>query len=560
MKNKIISIILSSLLFTNSLYAIDVPLEQSQTTSASEWSDPASGLTYQNFGSVKFKFKKKTQNFTPWLKARAPSISAGCGGVSLDAGFAAFLDLETIGKQLEQASASVGMGVIVVLLQTMPSIGKAFENVQKLIRKLQSMLANSCQSTIAMLNNNPEVKKAKDKTNDWLSENLAADYFNTKMKGATDKISGWLDMVSCQSTDKICLVNAAAVALGIVDESKDGEKKSPERSIGISRGVANKLASSMTITDTETKVAWGDTIQNVFVNRKFEGKTVNITAEEGTYELLKIALFGTLAVPYKDGVDMTTGLENGKLSSDPAVLKELADNIETGKGIKPVYNLQYYPSINEKEEVAKFFTGEGLTGTATNSIDVPSGFNIRTVIIPEQTKVDSSTGSLLSMTYMEAESGFDASITFPLEFSGIYNSTYETILNVLNPDAYAAPATPIGVFMPKGNQYVSMIKSYSKEKDYPKYADLLAKINVKYAMQDLVRSAKADAIAAINTGKVDEAKAVIYLKSINEREKEINKLIEDFSGDVIYINNLDQIFINMKKSALEEKFNRLRGK
>ena len=110
MKNRIITLSLVTSLLVSSINAESLLLEQTGSTSSSSWKDPASGITYQNFGSVNFKFKKNVTSFAPWAKFRAPSIKAGCGGVSLDAGFAAFLDLEAIGKQLEQATASVGMG------------------------------------------------------------------------------------------------------------------------------------------------------------------------------------------------------------------------------------------------------------------------------------------------------------------------------------------------------------------------------------------------------------------------------------------------------------------
>jgi len=171
MKNRIISLSLVATLSLNTTLSA-LPLTgtgydvgggfTTTTNGASEWKDPLTGMNYYNFGSKHFKFNSATKRYVAWAKVRPPSVNAGCGGVSLDGGFAAFLDLEEIGKQLETAISSVGMGVIVALLQTMPSLAKAFEDVQKLVRKIQQLLQNSCQMTSQYLSNNQTLKDAKD--------------------------------------------------------------------------------------------------------------------------------------------------------------------------------------------------------------------------------------------------------------------------------------------------------------------------------------------------------------------------------------------------------------
>jgi len=557
MKNKAISLSLVLIMTFSSLSAVVLPLDQSSSTSAASWKDPASGMTYNNFGSVSFKFKKTTTSFAPWMKARAPSISAGCGGISMDGGFASFLDLETIGKQLEQAVSSIGMGVIVVLMQTMPSIAKAFEDIQKLIRKLQSMLANACQSTVALLNSTPAIKESKDKARNWMSENSGASFVNKQMGGALKKVEEWEKMLDC-GTGLECAVSNVKLLLGGANVKKE-EGTETAKAKGVSSKTGNALASIFTVADTKTKVIWKDTIKKVYEERKFEGRVVSISAEYGVYEELKIALFGTLAVPYKDGVDIITGIKDGKLDSDPAAIKEMAKEIEDGKGLKPTYKLQYYPAVNNEDDISNFFTGEGLIGTATNVLSIPSDFNIVTIIVPEDTKPDAIGGSLLSFTYQEAGQNFSDSNTHPLEWAGIQTATYETILNALDSIKYPAPQTPIGVFMPKGDVYVSMIKEYAEAKDYPKYADLLAKINVKYAVQDLVRSARTEAVASLSADLSDDVAINAYLYTIESRSKAILKKIEDFSGDVAYLNDIDQVFMQLKKTAKEERMLRVRG-
>ncbi len=560
MRNKLISLSLICSLLLSNANAGSLILEKSSTTSASEWKDPASGITYNNFGSVNFKFKKNVTSFAPWVKARPPSLNAGCGGVSLDAGFAAFLDLETIGKQLEQATSSIGMGVITVLLQTMPSIAKAFENIQKLIRKLQSMLANACQSTVSLLNSDPQVKKAKDNASSWLSENSGADYFNETMEGATKKVEKWEKMLTCDVSDVACVKNATLVAFGIADDKKSAEKIAKRETKAIPYKLSNAIVSPYTVADVGAKK---DTLVNVLVNDKFDGHTLNMDADERQYIALRIAIFGTLAVPYADGVDSTQGLNvsTGKMSTDATVIKELAQAIEKGSARKPSYKLKYYDKINTTAEIVKFLTGDGLTGTNTNSIKVPSDFNYRIVLGAENsTKTGGSEGSLVSRTYLEAKSTYNQANSYTIEWAGIQNASYLTILHELDSITYAAPATPIGVFMPKGSDYLSMVKKYANKKDYPKYADLLAKINVKYAMSELIRSAKREAKLAIAASQTDSIEVDKYIKVIEDIEKQIQDKFKDYSGDVVYLNNLDQIFDNMKQTTLQKRLNRAKGR
>ncbi|WP_294961490.1 conjugal transfer protein TraH [Sulfurimonas sp.] len=559
MKNKIISIsLVLALLFTSS-NAADLVLQQSSTTASSEWKDPSSGITYNNFGAVNFKFKKSVTSFAPWVKARPPSITAGCGGISLDAGFAAFLDLETIGKQLEQAISSVGMGVIVVLLQTMPSLAKAFENIQKLIRKLQSMLANACQSTVALLNNNKTTSKAKKETQDWLSENSGADYFNDTMQGAVDKVEKFEKMLDCETTDTACIKNATAVAMGM--SAKPGVTAKPKKEVlgVVSSVLADVVTSKYSIADAYSVKK--DTLKKVLNDNEFDSKSLNISSEERNYEAMRIAIFGVLAVSSENGTMAITGLdEDGKIELSAESKKAIAEAVVKGNSLSPSYKLNFYPPINDSETVVSFITGEGLTGTSTNSIKVPTDFEYVLLLSSEKTSKDGGAdGSITSKFYLQANGDYNPTNSYDLNFAGIKNATYETILHILDSATYSAATTPIGVFMPKGSQYVSIIKKYAESKDFPKYADLLAKINVKYAMEQLIRDAKKDAADSIRTNAENAHEADRYIKGIEDISKRIAKALVDYSGDVIYLNNLDSIFNSLKQDTLQKRLNKAKA-
>lgn len=563
MRNKLISLSLICSLLLSNANAGSLILEKSSTTSASEWKDPASGITYNNFGSVNFKFKKNVTSFAPWMKMRAPSINAGCGGVSLDAGFAAFLDLETIGKQLEQAASSIGMGVIVVLLQTMPSIGKAFENVQKLIRKIQSMLANSCQSTVNFLKNNKTLSKAKDSMDTVVSDKSGVGWFNDQMGSVVEKMEKFEDVLKCDPADSKCVKNAAIIAFMGSSNPEVANVGGNKSSNGVPSKIENAILKNYTLSNAGQVKA--DSLKNVLDNAKFDGHTISVDTRELQYIALRIAIFGTLATAAENGTKNISILNDGVGSADTqdsSKVQDLAKQLQKGSS-GPTYGLMYIEPVSSMDDIINFLTGEGLTGTATYSVKVPTDLKYKLLLSStETTPAGGPSGSLVSRIYLEANEQFDNSNNYDITWSGIKNSSYETILNVLDSTKYSAPTIPIGVFMPKGNEYVNMIKKYAEKKDYPKYADLLAKMNVKYAVSQLVREAKEEVLKTTTIAPTNANAIVLekYLKSVDEIEKNIQEKLKDYSGDVVYLNSLDQIFDNMKQITLQKRLNRAKGR
>jgi hypothetical protein len=556
MKNRVISLILVGALTVTSTLQAEM-FEQTSSTSYSQWKDPASNITYTNFGSVNFRFKKGVRNFAPWVKLRPPGVKAGCGGVSLDAGFAAFLDLETIGKQLEQAISSVGMGVIVVLIQTMPSIGKAYENIQKLIRKMQSLLQNSCQLTVQGLSNDPWVLDKKKQMEDAVNENEGMQWFNDSMKGAIAKVDAAKSILTCDSTDHKCLENAKnvlSINSPVADKSGNVAKSA---STGIDEPIVesiNSLYGSITSVPAKTP---SDSISNVF-SKKFDTKTFIVDTSDMTAYKLKMAMFGTLAIKAGDGDDGLKGLkEDGTI--DP---QEAAEATEDSSG-GPSYTTIFTPPMNGIPEVTKFLTGVDVNGTAvTNTIYIPADINYVVKLSCDKSTKDSgcAAGSVSLYHYLQWKDGASDSNKIAISWEGIERASYKTILNAVDSSKYPLPANPIGVYMPNGNKFVQMIRDYAKSEDVEKYAEFLAKINVRYAVKALVREAKAEASDMVR-GENRQARIALqqYLEYANATEKAVLKSIEDYSGDVEYLNNINQVFDNLKQSTLQRRMKRAKA-
>jgi len=556
MKNKFISLLLVTAIGSE-LVAKDLILEQSSTTSASKWKDPSSGMTYNNFGAVSFKFKKNMTSMPPLAKLRAPSINAGCGGVSLDAGFAGFLDLKTIGDELNQAISSVGMGVIVVLLQTMPSIGKAFENVQKLIRKIQSMLQNSCQLTVSALNQNKTIHNAHKAVEDTLHTEEGANWFNNSMKGALDKVDEIDKSLKCSPNDTNCQKFDLDVLFKGSGASGDGKnKKSPSTTVfrAQSNTMAKAIASTLGVGDLgKVKV---DTIANIY-NNKYSGRTLNLSSEDIQKMQMTVALFGTLSVREKDSLLNGIYLD----SSLKPISKEIAKMI-AGKKAGISNTIKFTKSVNSLDEIFKFLSGDGATALNPNSISVPMDYKVLSVVFPDNSKKENGgEGNLHVSVTMIKNANYVSTDVTKIYWGGIQKSSYETILHVINPAKYPAANSPIGVYMPQGAHYVKMIRKYAEPKDVEMYADLLAKLNVKYAIENLAKQAKINALrVALDTGDIMSNEAYRqYVKNIDSVVSYIEKRLIDYSGDVAYLNNIDKIFESMKQTALQKQLKRTKS-
>jgi len=156
MKKQVLSMALIIALSTSSLYAINNEIESTlknafggdsnvltNSTNPKLWKDPSSGVNYYSGGNITLKFKNKG-TYTPWISARAPSISAGCSGFSLDAGFASIIDLDGISDQLSAAGTSIVGGFLSSILYSTPILGDILTEVKRIADEITAILQNAC--------------------------------------------------------------------------------------------------------------------------------------------------------------------------------------------------------------------------------------------------------------------------------------------------------------------------------------------------------------------------------------------------------------------------------
>lgn len=101
-------------------------------------------------GSFSFKFGGAFNYPEPIITLSPPKMSAGCGGLSVKGMFASVIGLDRFEEMLKNAGASLAWGIAVGLIYSLPGIGAAFRMIESWASKIQQLLANACQSGMAI--------------------------------------------------------------------------------------------------------------------------------------------------------------------------------------------------------------------------------------------------------------------------------------------------------------------------------------------------------------------------------------------------------------------------
>lgn len=543
LSNKVIAVFLSVMMLISSVEA-DPLLEKSQSTKAGKWKDANSGIVYHNFGSVSFKFGHTKQRFAPWAKFKAPSMNAGCGGISLNAGFAGFMGLDEIGKQLSTAISAVGMGVIVVLIQTLPSIGKAFENIQKLIRKIQSMLQNACQLTTTALSNLDAVKDAKRSMQSAVDEKAGVNWMNNTMGGAVDFMNDAEAALKCTGSDTKCKFHKNSIFFKTQQDDK-ATAALKDRLLATPKFISTAIQSSLNDKSIGCK---SDKIMTILDSKNFGGKSITLSAKAITNYKLVTAIFGLLVVDRKN----TTLASNVIDETCEVNIKKMAAATDEAAP-PPSYLVERIAPINSVTNIVNFLSGDNLTSsTETNSLEFDPNYDYEVIVYCTKSKKDTGCeAGINTIQWIERNGGNDGMEY--ISWSGIYQATYASIMHELdriNP----APTTPISVFMPRGVEYLRIIKRYANKSDWSAYADLLAKMNVRYAVKGLMQEAITIA-SEVNTDANPNNMEIFanYVDFVRERTRLIESKIPLDSKEVAYLNNLQKLFTNIKTTSKEKR-------
>lgn len=109
------------------------------------------GSTGFSGGSVTFRFNNEMDSYEPWLDLQAPTARFGCNGFDINGGFADFIGVNGIAQQLGSASGALVWGLLVGLVNSMPTLEHIFSKIKAWVDWLQNIVRDSCNigSTIS---------------------------------------------------------------------------------------------------------------------------------------------------------------------------------------------------------------------------------------------------------------------------------------------------------------------------------------------------------------------------------------------------------------------------
>ena len=140
------------------------------------------GMGYAVGGN--FFMKLNTQHMNkPLLALTPPSVNMGCGGLSIKGMFMSILGLDDLQALLSNAGATIAWGIMLGLIETLPSISQTFTQIREFVRRLQALLSQGCALGKEIALKTPIFKKVGDKIKSAMGGiNKTDSYFAKKIK------------------------------------------------------------------------------------------------------------------------------------------------------------------------------------------------------------------------------------------------------------------------------------------------------------------------------------------------------------------------------------------
>ncbi|RDU73028.1 hypothetical protein CQA57_05745 [Helicobacter anseris] len=95
-------------------------------------------------GSGSFRFSDDQSSYKPWIDWEAPSVEADCNGLKFNLGFASLVDFDDIAENLGNVGGAVIFGILVALINSLPTLNQAFSQIKALVQYIQNLLRNAC--------------------------------------------------------------------------------------------------------------------------------------------------------------------------------------------------------------------------------------------------------------------------------------------------------------------------------------------------------------------------------------------------------------------------------
>lgn len=347
----------------------------SNATSANIATDPNTGSTYMSGGGIEVRFKRNG-NYPPIFSVDAPSVKASCRGISFDAGYATFMNLERLGQQLSQAGASVAYGVLIGLVYTLPGVEQAFSKLNQWSQWLQGFLSDSCN-----IGQN-------------FGRSLGGDGSWTGLKGVSDDINGGIPSPS-EYIDKNP-DSTIAIAMKKIADSGTATQKQQAKALAITHFLTDVRGGFIsTFLNTQIKKN-NDSISfpttNIGVVQSLDGSGFSQSTLMNAYFLS--ALMDNTAIS-------DAGIRNVLKNLDGSNAEKVAAMFESVNKDKSLKSIMKRNNMSGKD-LANFM----MNGAGTSGVNF-KGLNIAVFNIPEGTGVKEQFVVLTDETNSTVTTAFD---------------------------------------------------------------------------------------------------------------------------------------------------------
>lgn len=151
MKNKGISLILCASLISSPVF-LQADSEMTQLFEGGGFSNVTKGGKVESVdgttgfygGSVTYRFNNEMDSYAPWVDLQAPSAKFGCNGFDINVGFANFTGIADIAQQLGGASQAAIWGLLVGLVNSMPTLEHIFSKIKAWVDWMQNLVRDAC--------------------------------------------------------------------------------------------------------------------------------------------------------------------------------------------------------------------------------------------------------------------------------------------------------------------------------------------------------------------------------------------------------------------------------
>jgi len=492
-------------------------------------------------------------NLKPLFSAKAPSVKIGCGSMSVDGGFLAFLGLNDIETQFTDASAAFAFGFMSALELTMPEIAAIIHKLQQWARMLQQLLGDACNSG----------KRAGEfMKNLWSSQATGQENFIGITMNPNEKASKFEESING-------LPPSADKAPATEGKKKDIISKIKRSSGGASMMLSifgNNLPERDKANPDDTLVVLDANLKDFLESKKLGTKNLedassDVFKEKVTVYLLTKILFGDVyanktTVEYlrryfKDGkVDLNALKQDMKLK-----IYEDGDTSEQSfKGGGFFKGTPYGPD----EVASALMYGFDRIGGTNNEINIPNNdlmYIDAKISTGASGEVSNSTDSNTSTVSDSDTADVNATLTvktflvldskkgtFPIKWEGFYTGSEEAIWAKINGDSVISwSSIQVPNAVPGMGRYIKILRT------------LYAKNNSSLVVHTLVKS-----LADLNSYYVSIA-FISEVESIIRYHKNNAKVSLSSDGVNLMRDNLDKLSIRVKKikKAMAKKIPKL---